>query len=1010
MDKLALLGSLANTLDANHQVRKESEQQLRAYEELPGFTAYLLDLITDSEVSFGVQTSAAIFFKNRVANYWVVPDLKTATTRYVQQEEKTQIKSKLIEVLSKTYKNITLRVQLTTAISSILDAEKWDEIVPMIEHLLNDSSNVDHVFTGLLCLFQYTKCYRFAGIDSEKSKNIVLNEIVEKTFPTLENLVQNLLQADSYQSDEMLYLVLKIFRYSTMANLPPYLEDLSNLGKWCQTFLFLINQPLPDYVLSTDASDRATLPRVKAVKWCFGDMLTLLWRHGGGVSTKNKKSTFATSFINDFVPQILSTYWTTIEEWATEQKWLSQASLYNLISFLEQIIETSAFPLISDKIEAVVSHVLLPILGASQQTIELYEDEPEEYIRRFFDVSKENSTADTASINFLYRLSTLKFSSCGAPILSIINTVFQKRAANRDDLKIACETEGALRILATISYKLDKKSSPVKGQTDQLLHSVVYPELSEATIAKTPWLTARACDTVAIFTQKFNDQRILQDIFQSVVTCFQQQAHFPIQLTAIDALRTLVDEPYVANQIAQQAPQLMGTLLDMSKNFESDILTSVMDVFVSKFAANLEPYANELSYRLVEQFLSSAHQILEQSANGGSIDVEQEYQAAGILNTLTSLVVSMNSSNEVATSLESTVKNVITFILQNSMALFLCEAMEMAESLLFSTGKMSSSLWEIYRECIAAFDTYAFDFFDTFHPFLEAVVASAFTSDEITMENPDVQSLFRVSFQVLTGEVVDPVFANVAFELLEFSILSLGHKFNSFLPNFLPQVFSVFTTLDSEDAFDGFMLHHLSILRIFFACLHVNPSFTLQFLNENNFTNLFYKLWLKHSDDFQSVYGCKLQILASVAILFDSELGLINEDLLGETVNVLISNLETLPHAIRARQELLDRESGSRANKDFESGREEEDDDDYENDFYDEDLEADEAELEALKQTPIDSINVYEVFAEKITGAQQNDLNRYQIVFGNLDESQKEIAIRIININQQQRAVASQTS
>lgn len=1006
MDKEALLGSLANTLNADHNVRKQSEEKLKAYEELPGFTAYLLELITDPEVSFGVQVSAAIFFKNRVSNYWVVPDLKAATSRYVQQNEKAQIKSKLVEVLSTTYKNTQLRVQLTTAISSILDAEKWDELVSVIEHLLNDTANIDHVFTGLLCLFQYTKCYRYAGIESEKSKNIVLNEIVEKTFPSLERLTENLLHNESAQSDEMLYLIFKIFRYSTVANLPPYLENMSNLGKWCQTFLVVIDKPLPEYILRVDASERATLPRIKSVKWCFGDILNLLWRHGGGVSTKNKKSSFAVSFINDFVPQILSTYWTIIEKWATEQIWLSQPSLYNMISFLEQIVETSAYSLIRDKVEAIVSHILLPILSASQQTIEMYEDEPEEYIRRFFDVGKENSTADTASINFLYRLSTLKFSSCGTPILNIVNNIFQKRAADRDDIKVACETEGALRILATISYKLDKKHSPVKGQIDQLLYSVVYPELSEATISKTPWLAARACDTIAIFMHRFTDQNILQDIFHGVVACFQQQEQFPIQLTAIDALRTLVEDPYVANQIAQQAPQLMGTLLDMSKNFESDILTSVMDVFVEKFATNLEPYAVELSYRLVQQFLTLAHQILDQSSNGGSIDVDQEYQAAGILNTLGSLVISMNSSEEVASSLEATVKSVIVFILQNAMALFLYEGMEMAESLVFATGKMTSSLWEIYHEVILAFDTFAFDYFDAFHPFLEAVVSSAFSSDELTMESPDVQNLFKISFQILGGEDVDPVFANLVFELLEFSILSLGQKFGSFLPNFLPQIFSIFTSLDSQDAFDGFMLHHLSILRIFFACLYVNPTYTLQFLNEQNFRNLFFKLWLKHSDDFQSVYGCKLQVLASLSIVIDSELQLINEDLLGETVNVLISNLETLPHAIRARQELLDRESGIRPNKDFESGKEDDDEND-ENDFYDEDLEADEAELESLKQTPIDSINVYAVFAEKTTAIQHSDSNRYQIVFGNLDESQKEIAMRIINIYQQLRNAAA---
>ncbi|RKP28762.1 ARM repeat-containing protein, partial [Metschnikowia bicuspidata] len=611
MDKNGLLRALSNTLDADKNVRRLSEDQLAAYEHTPGFTAYLLELITDPEVSFGVQASAAIFFKNRVANYWVVPDLKAVSPKYVHDNEKAQIKTKLVETLSHTYKNTQLRAQLGAAISSILDAEKWEELVPVMEHLLGDTGSVDHVFTGLLCLLQYTKSYRFAGIDTEKSSNIVLNEIVEKTFPALERLAGDLLRVDSSQSDEMLYLILKIFRYSTMANLPSYLENLGNLGKWCHTLLFLMDRPLLDYVLSVDAEERALLPRVKAVKWCFGNMLTLLWRHGGGVGTKNKKSAFATRFVADFVPQILNTYWTIIEKWATHQTWLSQASLYNLISFMEQVVETSAFALLRDKIEAIVGHVLLPMLSASEQTIQLYKDDPEEYVRRFFDVSKENATADTAAINFLYRLSTLKFSACGAIILNIANEVFQRHAANRDDLETACETEGALRIIATVSYQLNKKTSPVKGRIDELLHTVVFPELSAATIAKTPWLTARACDTIAIFMHKFSDQDVLRDVFHGVVACFQQQEHFPIRLTAVDALRALGEEPYVAGQIAQQAPQLMGTLLDMSKSFESDILTSVMDVFVSKFAANLEPYASELSYRLVEQFLALAHQVLE---------------------------------------------------------------------------------------------------------------------------------------------------------------------------------------------------------------------------------------------------------------------------------------------------------------------------------------------------------------------------------------------------------------
>ena len=319
---------------------------------------------------------------------------------------------------------------------------------------------------------------------------------------------------------------------------------------------------------------------------------------------------------------------------------------------------------------------------------------------------------------------------------------------------------------------------------------------------------------------------------------------------------------------------------------------------------------------------------------------------------------------------------------------------------------MSPSMWEIFQDCIDAFDTYAFDYFDTFQPFFESVVRSSFVNEDVTIENPQVQSLFKVCFQILQSDSVDPVFAHFAFELMEFSILSLGRRFVPFISRFLPEVFGIFTTLESEDAFDGYMLHHLSILKIFFACLFVEPSYTLQFLNEQQFTSTFFKLWIKYGDDFQSVYGCKLQILAALSIVIDAPLNLLPvEDWLEKPLiwwfpiwSICLTQLEL------NKSFSIGKAVWRSAKKDYENEEGEEEDED----FYDEDLEADEAELEALKPTPIDPINVYQVFAEKATAVQQADPTRYQLVFGNLDDSQKEVAVRIIQINEQQKNAAGQ--
>ena len=1002
MDRDSLLQSLAGTLDANPHTRKESEQQLHRFETQPGFTAYLLDLVVDKSVPLGTQILAAIFFKNRVANYWAEPaEGRPANAAAIQSFEKAAIKQKLVETLIATYRQPQVKIQLTTAVQKILSAEKWLELLGAVKTLIADEANADHVYAGLLCLYEYTKCYRWTALETGAG-NPVYEDITTEIFPVLEPLVTFLVadESESLANDEMLYLIVKIFKYITYLVLPSYF-DAAKLGSWCQLLVMIINKPLPLLAMQELPEAREQHPRVKAVKWCFGDLHRLLSRHGGGHATADKSGAFATTFMAQFVPQILGVYWSIIEKWSAHSVWLLQPSLYHLILFLEQLIDTPAWALLEDKLEAIVKHVLLPSLRASQEAIELYDDDPEEYIRRYFDVNRDSITADVAAINFIYRLAATRFKQTATMLLTVIDDIM-KRRAQKFDLQTATEAEGALRILSTLQNRLDKKSLPVAGKIDDILHTFVYPELLEATIKLTPWLTARACDTIAMFVHHYHNQQYLQDIFEGVVRCFQTNNHLPIQITAVDALRTLVDEDSVAEHIADQAPQLMGTLLEMSKTFESDILTSVMDAFVKKFAKNLEPYALQLASGLSLQFMSMAMELLEQQGPSNNINVEKEYQAAGILNTLSTLVIAMNSSPHVAALLEPVFQDMVKFVLENAMVLFLPEVVEILESDVFSTEQMSPIMWDLYQACIDLFETYALEYFDTFQPFFESVINHGFSSETETIESPHVQSLISVCFLVLKADEVDPVFADSAFELIGMAVLSMRARFVPFLPRFLPEIFEVFQHLEAQDAFDGYMLHHLLVLKVFFGALYIEPDFTLEFLQSKNFVTPFFQLWFKHSDSFQSVYGCKLQILANLGILCDStKLGIVGQllDTLRELADLLISNLEALPHAIRARQEILTKESSSR---EFNAGEGDDDDADDEYAYTGaDDFEADEAELEALKQTPIDGVHVFEVFSQKVL-ALQGDAEKYKAIFGDLDANQIDIVTKVIQISQQQ--------
>lgn len=989
MDRETLLKALEGTLDARDiQLRKQSEQQLKVFEQQPGFTAYLLDLCCDASAPQGVTIGAAILFKNRVNSYWVVSDARF-THISIKEDEKAIIKTKLIETLVKVNKNSKVKSQLATAIHSIVNSEKWDELTSIIKALLS-SGDAEQMNAGLISLYQYTRAYRWSSFDTT---NPVLEDITNELFPTLETFFDSLLNDDSEMSSEMLYLIVKIFKFSTYSVLPTYIQDQQPLGKWLKYQIMLINKPLPDYVLKEDSLDeRAMMPRVKAIKWCFANLHRLLSRHGGGYSTRNKENNqFAKFFLSTYVPEILKVYWSIIERWSTKTIWLSERSLFHMISFLEQLIENDAWNLISGELEAIVKHILLPTLNATDETIELYEDDPEEYVRRFFDINRDNDTSDVASISFIYRLSSKKFDESINLFLSLLNDIFERRRNNRDDVSIAKEVEGALRVLATISYKLDKKNSPIKGQVDQMLFAYVYPELSDDTIQKAPYLTTRACDTLAMFMYTYKDTNILQQIFAAVINCFQKEDQLPIRLTAVDALRTLVDNDAVAEHIAPQIPQLMGTLIEMTKTFESDTLTSVMETFVEKFASSLEPYANDLAARLSEQFLRTAHELLvmQSGSDNGNVDLDKEYQASGILNTITTLVVAMEASPSVCSNLETILKGMCVFVMQNAQITFLPETLEILESLIVSTSQVSPTMWELYQICIESFDTYAHEFFDNYISYFDAIIFYGFTDQNITIENPQLQALLNICFTVLRAEVVEPMFAHSAFELIEYIILALKDRFKPFLPRFLSEIFEIFKALKASDAFDGHMLHHLSIVRIIFACSYVDPITTVQFMNSQQFTRDFFKLWIEHSEDFQSVYGCKLQILGCLSLICDGDLSLIqDQDLIGEITDLMVSNLEVLPHAIKTRQEIQSRDYGVR------QFLTDDDDDEFNGEFLADEYDA-EAELEAMKRTPIDNINIYAVFVSKLQMLQQQNLPTYQEIVGRFNEEQTTIVSQV---------------
>ncbi|ODQ81596.1 hypothetical protein BABINDRAFT_159869 [Babjeviella inositovora NRRL Y-12698] len=945
MNKEIFVNVLVSTMSADAGVRKQAEAQLKELECQAEATALFLEIAVDTAAPPGVQIAAAIFFKNRVANYWLEASSKFRTlASVIPESEKPALKTQLVQAMIQACGNTHIRAQLTEALQHILTLSEWSELLDVVMQLLGETTNRAYVTTGVLCLYQLVKRHRWASGASENT----LNTAVTRAFPALEALAVSLADTSDAQSGELLYLAVKLFKFATYSQLPDYFRDPATLGRWFSLQTAIIDKPAPKDLMAMDTAARAADPRAKCIKWCFANIHRFQSRYGGGSASANADPQFAEFFRTHFVPEILATYWRLVEQWINGSVWLSEVSLYHLISFFEQLIDTTAFALLEPHLDSFLQLVVFKSLCATTETVELFETDPEEYIRRYYDMNREGNTADVAAGNFVYKVVGKRMATCGV-LLTLVDGVFAARRADRASAACAFQTEGALRVLSAILFALEREGSPVRGQVDAVLAQFVVPELGAAE----DFLTARACECVAVFAHTYRDEQVLARVFEGVRACFLRDDALPVQIEAADALRALVAEPRVVQFLAPDVPRVMEKFLKLNLEFESDILSYVMENFVEVFAAQLEPFAVQLAASLCAQFVKLASEIVETGDND-----DKEYQALGVLNTLISMAISMNSSKEVTASLEATIAPLVQFVLDNAMVTFLPETMEFLESCNYASKSVTATGWTLFQTAMLSFQTYGMDYFADYVNYFESVINYGFC--DLPGDSQRIGEMLDVCLNLLSTTYEDNPDIMAAYEILQFCLVTLQGKLLPALENVLSVGFNVFRQLQDGGIISELELNEVDFVKFGLAALYADARTTIAFLHQNDLAVSFFELWFNHSDDLDTVLGLKLQILATVNVVMLPHL-LSLEPHLPQISAKLMAALASLPDAINRRRKIIARDAVHSEEYGTDA------------DTFDVGIE----ELDAVKTSPIYDVNAVALVSKSVQELRTNQPERY---------------------------------
>ena len=307
------------------------------------------------------------------------------------------------------------------------------------------------------------------------------------------------------------------------------------------------------------------------------------------------------------------------------------------------------------------------MLSLSEDDVNQFEEEPDEFLHRKLNYFEEASSPDVAATNFLVNLTKNRRKEV-FEILKFVNAVVNDYEQNPDDKKDHIAKEGALRMIGTLAPVILGKKSPIADQVEYFLVRYVFPDFT----SPQGYLRARACDTIEKFEQlNFQDPNNLLTIYRHILDCMADPA-LPVRVTAALALQPLIRHDIIRTSMQQNIPTIMQQLLKLANEADIDALANVMEDFVEVFATELTPFAVALCEQLRDTYLRIVRELLEKESKQDQDNEYNDYDdksitALGVLQTIGTLILTLESTPDVLLHIEAVLMPVIKVTLENKL-------------------------------------------------------------------------------------------------------------------------------------------------------------------------------------------------------------------------------------------------------------------------------------------------------------------------------------------------------
>ncbi|KAG8214391.1 armadillo-type protein [Butyriboletus roseoflavus] len=907
MDLQALANLFATTYNADPNIQKAGELQIRKIGAQEGMVAAILQIIASDSVDLSTRQACSVYLKNRVHTSYIVDTPGTRPEQVpIAPSDRDALKSTILRVLAGSPSR-TITIQLGSTLKDLIShdfPERWTGLLESMNELLN-SGDIREVGAGCVAALECVRAFRY------RQNKDYLPLVVEKLFPTLVTIAGGMLSTPPSSAQEipsMLHLILKTYRTSIIVNLSAHQQSPESLVPWGRLLFQVVNLSLPSNAVPENEEEREKSEWWKVKKWAYATLGRLFHRFGNPSQLpspmQKEYGTFANHFVTAFAPEIFKVYLHQVELYVSKQAWLSKKCQYQIFQFFTACIKPkSTWILLKPHVDNLVANFVFPHLCFTPADQELWESDPVEYVRASVDEYENVSSPVSGATSFILTLASVRTKISFLPMLNLVNNVLRSNPAPPQKF-------GALNITSALGPFI-MRHPEVKRSMEEFMVLHVLPEFT----ASEPYMRAVACEvlgTVVRHNIEWNNSENLARHSNAVANALDDP-ELPVRVQAALALtHMVVVYESVRTVVSTRVGEVIRRLLKLSDETDLDLLNGSMESMVEQFQDELLPVATELTSRLCESYLRLTREGLAQASETSmdSVDVEtlldtdedKVYGAMGVAKTISTIVSSVDSNKEILRQVQEVIIPIIRFTLENKLIDLFDNIYELVDSLTFKLASISPNMWPVFELTYGLFKSDAVDFLDEMLPSLDNFLSYG---ADVFKARPDYrQKVLDVYDTSMTNKNLGDSDRINGCKLAESILLNLAGHVDDHLQNIIK------IAIDHIDGGNTYAFK-LANLLVLINTVFYNPTAALHLMEayKPGAARLFFDTWfaaINTEDKLPRVHDKKLSLLALSKLLeVDGELIPVSlrEGWYGIVAGALVI-FKSLPQAISKRKAL----------------------------------------------------------------------------------------------------------